>query len=173
MGLDEHDQEGRLTGAEFDDFFLVNVYVPNSGNELARLPYRQVWDAALRNYLVELEKTKPVILCGDLNVAHRPIDIARPEANYNKSAGYTQKEIDGLDNLLASGYTDSFRYLYPDKVKYSWWSFRAGARARNIGWRLDYFLVSNALRPKLKDAFIHNGVLGSDHCPVGIDLDAG
>lgn len=172
MGLDEHDKEGRLTGAEFEDFYLVNVYVPNSQNELARLPYRKTWDAALREYMQELEKKKPVILCGDLNVAHRPIDIARPEANYNKSPGYTQAEIDGLDNILAAGYTDSFRYLYPDKVKYSWWSFRAGARARNIGWRLDYFIVSNALRPKLNDAFILNSVEGSDHCPVGIEINA-
>ena len=171
LGIDEHDQEGRVTGAEFDSFYLVNVYVPNSGNDLARLPYRKTWDAALLEYMLDLEKSKPVILCGDLNVAHRPIDIARPQANYNKTAGYTQDEIDGMDTYLKNGYFDAFRYLYPDKVKYSWWSYRAGARAKNIGWRLDYFLVSNALKSNLKDAFILNGVMGSDHCPVGISLD--
>jgi exodeoxyribonuclease-3 len=170
MAIEEHDREGRLTGAEFDDFYLVNVYVPNSGSELARLDYRQTWDVALRDFMVDLEKTKPVILCGDLNVAHRPIDLARPKPNYNKSAGYTQQEIDGLDRLLDAGYVDSFRYFYPDKVKYSWWSFRANARAKNIGWRLDYFLVSEQLKGRLKDAFILNGVMGSDHCPVGIEL---
>ena len=171
MGLDEHDKEGRLTGAEFENFYLVNVYVPNSGNELVRLPYRKTWDAALLAYMQELERNKPVILCGDLNVAHRPIDIARPQANYNKTAGYTQDEIDGLDAYLDNGYFDSYRYLYPDKVKYSWWSFRAGARAKNIGWRLDYFLVSDKLKANLKDAFILNGVMGSDHCPVGVQLN--
>ena len=170
LGIDEHDKEGRVTGAEFEHFYLVNVYVPNSGNELARLPYRKQWDAALLEYMLELEKTKPVILCGDLNVAHRPIDIARPQANYNKTAGYTQDEIDGMDMYLKNGYIDTFRYLYPDKVKYSWWSFRAGARAKNIGWRLDYFLISNKLKTNLKDSFILNGVMGSDHCPVGIEL---
>ncbi len=170
MAIEEHDREGRLTGAEFEEFYLVNVYVPNSGSELARLDYRQTWDKALCDYMLYLEESKPVILCGDLNVAHRPIDIARPKPNYNKSAGYTQAEIDGLDRILDSGYIDSFRFFYPDKVKYSWWSFRAGARAKNIGWRLDYFLVSQQLKPRLKDAFILNGVMGSDHCPVGIEL---
>lgn len=171
MGKTEHDTEGRLTGAEFEKFYLVNVYVPNSGGELARLPYRKTWDADLLAYLQNLEKHKPVALCGDLNVAHRPIDIARPEANYNKSPGYTQTEIDGLSAYLSAGFIDSFRFLYPDKVKYSWWSYRAGARAKNIGWRLDYFLLSKSLKTALKDAEIHNSVLGSDHCPVGVKLD--
>jgi len=121
--------------------------------------------------MLELEKKKPVVLCGDLNVAHQPIDLANPKSNYNKSAGYTQIEIDGLDGFLNAGLIDTFRYLYPDKVKYSWWSFRAGARARNVGWRIDYFLASQSLIPHIKDAFILNGVMGSDHCPVGIELN--
>lgn len=170
MGIAQHDQEGRLIGAEFEKFYLVNCYVPNSKNDLSRLDYRHQWDKDLRAYLLNLQQTKPVVFCGDLNVCHRPIDIARPEANYNKSAGYTQVEIDGLDALQNEGFIDTFRYLYPDKVKYSWWSFRAGARARNIGWRLDYFLISGALQPRLKDAFILNAVMGSDHCPVGVQL---
>lgn len=170
LGIDEHDQEGRVTGAEFEHFYLVNVYVPNSGNELVRLPYRKTWDAALLDYMLELEQKKPVILCGDLNVAHRPIDIARPQANYNKTAGYTQDEIDGMNRYIENGFFDAFRHLHPNQVKYSWWSYRGGARAKNIGWRLDYFLVSNKLRDNLKDAFILNGVMGSDHCPVGVEL---
>ena len=170
LGIEQHDKEGRIIGAEFEDFYLVNSYVPNSKSDLSRLEYRYKWDKDLREYLLKLEAKKPVIFCGDLNVCHRPIDIARPQANYNKSAGYTQVEIDGMDALHKAGYIDSFRYLYPDKVKYSWWSFRAGARARNIGWRLDYFLISSSLRSRLKDAFILNAVMGSDHCPVGIEL---
>ena len=170
MGIDEHDREGRVIGAEYEDFFLVNSYVPNSKNDLSRLDYRKRWDDEMRAFLLKLEKKKPVIFCGDLNVCHRPIDIARPEANYNKSAGYTQVEIDGLDALHKAGFIDTFRYLYPDTVKYSWWSFRAGARARNIGWRLDYFWISGSLKKRLKDAYILNSVMGSDHCPVGIEL---
>ena len=170
LGIKEHDQEGRVITAEFDRFYLVNTYVPNSGQQLVRLDYRADWDKALRNHLIQLEDKKPVILCGDLNVAHQPIDIARPDSNYNKSAGYTQKEIDGLSAHLEAGYIDSWRSQHPDEVKYSWWSYRMGARKKNIGWRLDYFLVSLSLMPEVKNTFILNDVMGSDHCPVGIDL---
>jgi exodeoxyribonuclease-3 len=170
MGIAEHDTEGRVLCAEFDDFQLVSVYTPNAQNGLARLPYRKTWDEAFKNYLVELEKHKPVIVCGDLNVAHQAIDIARPKDNYNKSAGYTQDEIDGMSNLLAAGYVDSFRLLHPDEVKYSWWSFRMNARERNIGWRIDYFVVSNQLKERIKLADILTKVEGSDHCPVVIEF---
>ena len=170
MDVEAHDQEGRVIAAEFDNYYVVTVYVPNSGNELVRLDYRTQWDKAFILYLKNLEKNKPVIVCGDFNVAHQPIDIARPKANYNKSAGYTQKEIDGFSNFLGQGFVDTFRYKYPEDVKYSWWSYRAGARENNIGWRIDYFLVSQSFLPKVKDAFILNDYLGSDHCPLGIDL---
>lgn len=172
LGMDheEHDQEGRVIAAEFQDFILVTVYTPNSGNALKRLEYRERWDREFLKYIVQLEKRKPVVVCGDLNVCHRPIDIARPEANYNKSAGYTQIEIDGLDRLLNAGYIDTFRALYPDTVKYSWWSMRAGARARNVGWRLDYFLASQALEKRIAAAEILSDVYGSDHCPVVLQL---
>jgi len=170
MGIEEHDQEGRVLCAEFPDYYLVTVYTPNSGNTLARLPYRETWDADFLNYLQQLEQTKPVVVCGDLNAAHKDIDLARPKPNYNKSAGYTQKEIDGIDNLLNAGYIDSFRHLHPETTKYSWWSYRAGARPRNVGWRIDYFLVSSALKEKLEYAEIHTDIHGSDHCPVSIQL---
>jgi len=170
IGAEEHDDQGRAITCEFEDFFLVNVYVPNSGNGLVRLPYRKTWDAALLAYLKELEKKRPVILCGDLNVAHREIDIANPESNYNRTAGYTQDEIDGMDNYIKAGFVDTFRALHPDEVKYSWWSYRMNARARNIGWRIDYILVSESLMPRVKEAFILSEVEGSDHCPVGIEL---
>jgi len=172
IGIAEHDKEGRVITAEYLGFYVVNVYVPNSGNGLVRLAYRQRWDEALLNYLQVLEKLKPVVFCGDLNVAHQPIDIKNDKANYNKSAGYTQQEIDGMDNYLESGLVDSFRKLHPDTEKFSWWSFRANARARNIGWRIDYVLLSKDLVPKLKEAYILNDVMGSDHCPVGISLKA-
>lgn len=168
LGIEEHDQEGRVITAEYEDFFLVNTYVPNSGQQLVRLDYRGSWDEALRNHLVKLEKKKPVLLCGDLNVAHQPIDIARPDSNYNKSAGYTQQEIDGLSAHLKAGYVDSWRNQHPDEVKYSWWSYRMGARKKNIGWRLDYFLVSKKWMHQVKETFILNEIMGSDHCPVGI-----
>lgn len=167
IGIEEHDQEGRVLTAEFEDFFFITVYVPNSGQELVRLDYRQKWDHDFLSYLKHLEKSKPVIVCGDMNVCHKEIDIARPKANYNKSAGYTQKEIDGMDNMVNAGFIDTFRYFYPDKTEaYSWWSFRANARANNIGWRLDYFLVSGSLEAKLESASIHSSIEGSDHCPV-------
>jgi len=171
IGIKEHDTEGRVLCLEFDAFFLVNVYVPNSGSELKRLGYRQDWDMAFFNYLKDLEKQKPVIVCGDLNVAHKPVDLARPKENYNKSAGYMQEEIDGMDRFTGGGLVDTFRHLYPDmKDRYSWWSYRAGARSKNIGWRIDYFLVSESFMPSIKDAFILEEVTGSDHCPVGIVL---
>jgi len=170
MGVEAHDQEGRVIAAEFDNFYLVTVYVPNSGNELVRLDYRMQWDKDFLSYLKSLENSKPVIVCGDFNVAHQPIDIARPKANYDKSAGYTQKEIDGFSNFINNGFTDTFRHKFPDEVKYSWWSYRAGAREKNVGWRIDYFLVSNSFMPLVKEAFIFNDYFGSDHCPIGITI---
>ncbi len=171
IGIEEHDQEGRVITVEFQDFYLINVYVPNSGAELGRLDYRAEWDKALLAYMKRLEQTKPVVICGDFNVAHEPIDIARPKDNYNKSAGYTQKEIDGMDRFIDSGFVDTYRHFYPDKKdSYSWWSYRFGAREKNIGWRIDYFLISQALLPSLKEAFILNEVDGADHCPVGVVL---
>jgi exodeoxyribonuclease-3 len=170
IGVKEHDAEGRVITAEYPDFFLVIVYVPNSGQELVRLDYRETWDVAFLHHIKSLEAHKPVIVGGDMNVAHRPIDIKNAAANYNKTSGYTQREIDGMDRFIASGLVDTFRHLHPDEVKYSWWSYRMNARQRNIGWRIDYFLISQSLAPKLKDAFILNEVEGSDHCPVGIVL---
>jgi len=170
MDKEEHDQEGRVVALEFDQYFVVTVYVPNSGNDLVRLDYRTQWDRDFLVYLKGLESDKPVIVCGDFNVAHQPIDIARPKANYNKSAGYTQLEIDGFSAFVTHGFVDTFRAKYPDEVKYSWWSYRAGAREKNVGWRIDYFLISKVLQGDLKDAFILNEFLGSDHCPVGIVL---
>jgi len=167
----EHDAEGRVLCLEFDTYFLVNVYVPNSGSELKRLGYRQEWDKSFFGYLKELEKAKPVVVCGDFNVAHKAIDIARPKENYNKTAGYMQEEIDGMNMFTGGGLADTFRRLHPDETeRYSWWSYRAGARSKNIGWRIDYFLVSESLLPSLKNAFIMEEITGSDHCPVGIEL---
>lgn len=172
INKEEHDTEGRVLCLEYEFFFLVNVYVPNSGSELKRLGYRQDWDKAFFEYLKDLEKTKPVIVCGDLNVAHKPVDLARPKDNYNKYAGYMQEEIDGMDRLTGGGLADTFRRLYPDVTeRYTWWSYRAGARSKNIGWRIDYFLVSESLLPSVKNAFIHEEITGSDHCPVGIELN--
>ncbi|TRX71467.1 exodeoxyribonuclease III [Carboxylicivirga sp. M1479] len=171
MGIEEHDQEGRVLCAEYEQFFLVTVYVPNSGSALKRLDYRQQWDKDFYNYLKKLEETKPVLVCGDFNVAHTDIDLARPKPNYNKSAGYMQDEIDGMDRFTKGGLKDTFRHFYPELTdKYSWWSYRAGARGKNVGWRIDYFLASDSFIPQLKDAFIHHEIMGSDHCPVGIEL---
>ena len=170
MGVEAHDQEGRVIAAEFDAFYLVTVYTPNSGSGLKRLDYRQQWDRDFLSYLKQLELKKPLVVCGDLNVAHKDIDLARPKPNYNKSAGYTQKEIDGLDNLVAAGFIDTFRIMNPEEVKYSWWSYRAGARAKNVGWRIDYFMASSSLAASVKRADILNDVMGSDHCPVLLDL---
>ncbi len=171
LGIEEHDTEGRLITAEFENYYLLTTYVPNSQGGLKRLPYRMQWDADLLAHMQELEKKKPVIVCGDMNVAHQPIDIKNPKANFNKSAGYTEQEIGGMDNFLKAGFTDSFRHFYPSEVKYSWWSYRMSARDRNIGWRLDYFLVSDKVIDQAKDAFILNDVFGSDHCPVGIEIE--
>ena len=172
INIVEYDTEGRVLCLEFESFFLVNVYVPNSGSELKRLDYRQKWDKAFFNYLKDLEIAKPVIICGDLNVAHRDIDLAHPKANYNKSAGYMQEEIDGMNRLTEGGLADTFRHFYPNETgRYTWWSFMAGARSKNIGWRIDYFLVSRSFLPTVKDAFILEKITGSDHCPVGIELD--
>jgi exodeoxyribonuclease III len=172
INLPEHDSEGRVICMETESFFLVNVYVPNSGAELKRLGYRQEWDLAFFQFLKNLEKTKPVVLCGDLNVAHKPIDLARPKDNYNKNAGYMQEEIDGMDRLTGGGLADTFRRLHPDeKERYSWWSYQKGAREKNVGWRIDYFLVSESFLPRVKEAFILEHIAGSDHCPVGVVLD--
>lgn len=167
----EHDLEGRVITLEFENFFLVNVYTPNSGSELLRLDYRQKWDHHFFSFLKKLEEQKPVIFCGDLNVAHTELDLARPKQNYNKSAGFMQEEIDGIANYLDNGFIDSFRQLFPTTQKYSWWSYRGGARQKNVGWRIDYFLLSNVLKSKLIDSEIHNDIFGSDHCPVSIKLD--
>ena len=171
INIREHDAEGRVLCLEFEAFFLVNVYVPNSGSELKRLGYRQQWDQAFYDYLKNLEKTKPVIVCGDFNVAHKAIDLARPKDNYNKYAGYMQEEIDGMDRFTGGGLADTFRHFYPDETgRYSWWSYRAGARTKNVGWRIDYFLVSKTWLPSVTNAFILEEITGSDHCPVGIEL---
>jgi|TARA_B100001094_G_scaffold141929_1_gene137528 exodeoxyribonuclease-3 len=168
LGIEEHDQEGRLICAEYESFYFITVYVPNSGSQLVRLDYRKKWDEDLLEYLKK--KDKPVFFNGDLNVAHQPIDLKNPKSNYNKTSGYTQDEIDGMTNFINSGFTDTFRYFYPKKIKYSWWSYRFNSRAKNIGWRIDYFLASKNALELVKDAFIMNDVMGSDHCPVGIHL---
>lgn len=170
IGIGAHDREGRVVAAEFEKYFVVSVYVPNSGEGLARLDYRQEWDTEFRKYVQWLDRRKPVVVCGDLNVAHEPKDIARPKENYNKSAGYTQKEIDGLDHLLAAGLTDTWRQAHPDEVKYTYWNYWMNAREKNVGWRIDYVLVSNRLLPQVRKSMIFNERLGSDHCPVGIEL---
>ena len=170
IGVPEHDSEGRVATMEFPDFYLVCCYTPNSQNELARLPYRQEWDAAFRKYVGNLANTKPVVFCGDLNVAHQEIDIARPDSNHF-SAGFSDEERAGFTQLLQAGFADTFRRLHPDtKDAYSWWSFRGGARARNVGWRIDYFCVSESLLPRVQSAEIHPNITGSDHCPVSITL---
>ncbi|WP_026451596.1 exodeoxyribonuclease III [Aequorivita capsosiphonis] len=171
MGVAEHDTEGRVLCAEFEDFYLVNTYVPNSGSELVRLGYRKTWDADFLVYLKNLEKDKPVILCGDLNVAHQAIDLKNDKANYNKTAGYTQLEIDGMDNLLNIGFVDSFRHFNPEKVAYTFWSYRFKSRERNTGWRIDYFLVSNPLMDKINQVEILSDYYGSDHCPIQLELE--
>ena len=170
IGIGDHDNEGRVTCAEYANFFLITVYVPNSGSELLRLGYRQTWDQAFLGYLKGLEKSKPVVVCGDFNVAHKAIDLARPKQNYNKSAGYMQEEIDGMDMFTDHGLKDTFRAIHGDEIKYTWWSYRGGAREKNVGWRIDYSLASESFLTHIKDAFILNDVYGSDHCPVGIEL---
>ena len=169
IGHGEHDREGRVLTAEYPDYFLVNVYVPNSKRDLSRLPYRQKWDRVFLAYLKKLEAKKPVICCGDLNVAHREVDLANPKANVGNH-GFTPQERAGFDAMVNSGFIDTFREFEQGDGHYSWWSPMSGARSRNIGWRIDYFLISGSLRPRLKRAFIRPDVMGSDHCPVGIDL---
>jgi exodeoxyribonuclease III len=171
MGLPGHDDEGRVLTTEFGDFFVVNVYTPNAQDDLRRLPYRMEWDAAFLAFVKELEKTKPVIFAGDLNVAHREIDLARPKQN-RKSAGFSDEERAGFDNIVAAGFIDSFRHFHPDEPDhYTWWSYRGGAREKNVGWRIDYFCVSAALLPRIKATGILPGVHGSDHCPVVIEVE--
>ncbi len=170
LGIKEHDTEGRLIKAEFDKFNLITVYTPNSGQRLERLDYRQKWDQDFLNYLKEQEKQKPLIVCGDFNVAHQPIDLKNDKANYNKTAGYTQVEIDGMNNLINSGFTDTFRYFHPDEVAYTYWSYRFSARERNIGWRIDYLLVSASLLPKIEKVEILSEIYGSDHCPIKLEI---
>ena len=171
IGEDEHDHEGRVIATEFEDFTMVNVYVPNSGSGLKRLDYRARWDTAFAKYLKKLRKKKPIIVTGDFNVAHQPIDLARPKPNYNKTSGYTQVEIDGIDGLLKVGLIDAYRMLYPEKVEYTFWSVRFGARAKNVGWRIDYFLVDERLKDNIKDSKIHTEMMGSDHCPLELVMN--
>lgn len=171
IGIEEHDQEGRVITLEFEKFYLVNCYTPNSKRELERLEYRQVWEDNFREYLVKLNNAKPVILCGDLNVAHKEIDLKNPSSNHH-NAGFTDEEREKMTQLLNAGFVDSFRYKYPDKTgEYSWWSYMFHARENNAGWRIDYFIVSNKIKEKIIDAKIHQEVLGSDHCPVELEIN--
>ena len=171
LGIEEHDQEGRVITLEFPDFYLVNVYTPNSQRELTRLDYRMQWEDLFRGYLLALDAKKPVVVCGDMNVAHQEIDLKNPKTN-RQNAGFTDQERGKMTELLQSGFTDSFRYLYPDAVgAYSWWSYMFHAREKNAGWRIDYFLVSDRLRERIADSKIHAQVFGSDHCPVELELD--
>jgi exodeoxyribonuclease-3 len=171
MGVEAYDQEGRVITAEYATHFVVTVYTPNAGEGLARLDYREEWDKEFLNYLQWLDRRKPVIACGDFNVAHQPIDIARAKENYNKSAGYTQREIDGFTRLLEAGFVDTFRRFYPETVKYTYWNYLFNARAKNTGWRIDYFLVAERLFGKVKDAAVYDHYLGSDHCPVALKIE--
>ena len=170
IGVDEHDHEGRAITLEYENFYLLNIYTPNAQRELARIDYRMSWEDALRAYISSLDKKKPVIYCGDLNVAHEEIDLKNPKTNHH-NAGFSDEERGKFSELLAAGFSDSFRNLYPDTVKYSWWSYMMKARERNIGWRIDYFVVSNRIMGKVRDSFILNEIEGSDHCPVGIEIE--
>ncbi len=172
MGIEEHDKEGRVITAEFEEFYVVTCYTPNAKRELERLEYRMVWEDDFRKYLKKLEENKPVIMCGDLNVAHKEIDLKNPKTNH-KNAGFTDEERGKMTELLEAGFIDTFRYFYPDKEEiYSWWSYRFHAREKNAGWRIDYFIASDSLKDKLVDAKIHTSILGSDHCPVELDINA-
>ncbi len=170
LGIEEHDQEGRIITLEYDKFYLVCCYTPNSKRELERLDYRMVWEDEMLKYFKKLEETKPVVYCGDLNVAHCEIDIKNPATNHH-SAGFTDEERNKFSVLLSNGFIDTYRYLYPEKVEYSWWSYMRQAREKNIGWRIDYFVVSEALKNYISDAKIHTEVLGSDHCPIELDIN--
>ncbi len=170
MGVEEHDHEGRVITLEYEKFYLITVYTPNSQTELRRLDYRMTWEADFRKFLKNLDAKKPVIVCGDMNVAHEEIDIKNPKGN-RKNAGFTDEEREKMTELLNDGFTDTFRYKYPEQVTYSWWSYRFKAREKNAGWRIDYFLVSDRLQTNIADAKIHTDIMGSDHCPVELDLD--
>lgn len=170
LGIDEHDHEGRVITAEFDDFYFITVYVPNSKDELQRLDYRMKWEDDFLKYIKKLDKKKPVIYCGDLNVAHEEIDLKNPKSNHH-NAGFTDEERDKMSKVLSSGFIDTFRYFYPDMEQiYSWWSYRFQARSKNAGWRIDYFITSESLKDRLIDAKIHTDILGSDHCPVELEI---
>lgn len=171
IGIEEHDQEGRIITAEYEKFYLVNCYTPNSKRELERLEYRKIWEDEIIKYLKKLEETKPVIYCGDLNVAHEEIDLKNPKTNHY-SAGFTDEERNKMTELLNAGFIDSFRYLYPEKENaYTWWSYMMKAREKNVGWRIDYFITSNSLKEKIEDSKIHSEVMGSDHCPIELDIE--
>ncbi len=171
IGIEEHDKEGRVITLEFEDFYLVNVYTPNSKRELERLDYRQIWEDEMRKYLLKLNENKPVVMCGDLNVAHKEIDLKNPSSN-RRNAGFTDEERNKMTELLNAGFLDTFRYFYPDKTgEYSWWSYMRKARENNAGWRIDYFIVSKDMEKRLKDAKIYQEIMGSDHCPVGLEIE--
>ena len=171
IGIEEHDKEGRVITLEFKDFYMVNIYTPNSKRELERLDYRQIWEDEIRKYLLNLNKTKPVIMCGDLNVAHKEIDLKNPKTNTH-NAGFTIEERNKMTELLNAGFIDTFRYLYPEKTdSYTWWSYMRKAREKNVGWRIDYFIVSDDLKNKIKEANIYQDIMGSDHCPIGLKID--
>ena len=171
IGIEEHDKEGRVITLEFEKYYMVTIYTPNSKRELERLDYRQIWEDEVRKFLSNLAKSKPVIMCGDLNVAHKEIDLKNPQTNH-RNAGFTDEERSKMTELLLAGFTDTFRYLYPDKENcYSWWSYMGHAREKNIGWRIDYFIVSDDIKEKIKEAKIYSDILGSDHCPVELDIE--
>ena len=170
IGIEKHDQEGRIITLEFEEVYMVNCYTPNSKRELERLEYRMEWEDEIRKYLLALNNKKPVIYCGDLNVAHEEIDLKNPKTNHH-NAGFTDEERSKMTELLNSGFTDTFRYLYPEKENaYTWWSYMMKAREKNVGWRIDYFIVSNSIKEKIKEAKIHSEIMGSDHCPVGLEI---
>ena len=170
IGIEEHDKEGRVITLEFERFYMVDIYTPNSKRELERLEYRQIWEDEIRKYLLKLNETKPVIMCGDLNVAHKEIDLKNPKTNRH-NAGFTDEERNKMTELLDSGFTDTFRYLYPEKENaYSWWSYMGHAREKNVGWRIDYFILSKSIEKQIKEAKIYPEIMGSDHCPVGLEI---
>lgn len=169
IGIEEHDQEGRVITLEYEKFYMVNVYTPNSKRELERLSYRIIWEDEMRKYLLKLNKIKPVILCGDLNVAHKEIDLKNPKTN-RRNAGFTDEERGKMTQLLECHFIDSFRSVYPDRIAYSWWSYMGKARQKDVGWRIDYFIVSEEIKDKIKDAHIYKEIMGSDHCPVGLEI---
>lgn len=170
IGIEEHDKEGRVITLEFEKFYMINIYTPNSKRELERLEYRQIWEDEIRKYMLKLNENKPVIMCGDLNVAHKEIDLKNPKTN-RKNAGFTDEEREKMTKLLETGFTDTFRYLYPAKENaYTWWSYMGHAREKNVGWRIDYFLTSNRIKKQIQEAYIFDKVLGSDHCPIGLEI---